>query len=77
MAECNLDHSLEDVKKKLESQSEFLPSNIFVQLKLFLEKDLSQATLNETFHLLKKYDLATDKEREERNVKMEALFSRG
>lgn len=75
MSECKLDHSLEDVRKKLEEQQPFLPVELAKQFQSFLEQDLSQQTLNEAFHLLKKYDLASDEERMERNNKIETLFS--
>lgn len=54
MGECKLDHSLEDVNKKLAEQEEFLPVTIHESFTQFLQKDLSQQTLNEAFHLLKK-----------------------
>lgn len=75
MSGCKLDHSLEDVRKKLTEQWEFLPEKIANDFQAFLEKDLSQATLNEAFHLLKKYDLSSEEERVERNKLMEQLFS--
>ena len=48
---CNLDHSLEDIRKKLEVIAPHLPDRIVAVL----------------FHLLKKYDLADEMERVHRN----------
>lgn len=74
MGECKLNHSPEDVKKKLVEQKEFLPAKIHEQFSQFLQKDLSQQTLNEAFHLLKKYDLASTEEQVARNEQMEVMF---
>lgn len=74
MGECKLDHSTEDVQKKLAEQSPFLPQERVEQLRALLETGLSQEKLNELFHLLKKYDLATSEERAIREEKMEQLF---
>jgi hypothetical protein len=67
MGTCNLDHSHEDVIQKLESQQGFLPELIYHNLQQFLKSGHTQSTLNELFHLLKKYDLASKEEQEERN----------
>jgi SAM-dependent methyltransferase len=67
MSECSIDHSQDDVQKKLESQREHMPSQLAKDLALLLTREQSQETLNELFHLLKKYDLAAAEEREERN----------
>jgi hypothetical protein len=74
MGECNLDHSKEDVLKKFESQREVLPETLSSQWISFLENDLTQSDLNTAFHLLKKYDLASEEERRERENKMKELF---
>ncbi|SES32711.1 group-specific protein [Salipaludibacillus aurantiacus] len=74
MGECNMDHSKEDVLKKFESQREDLPENLSSQWVSFLENDLTQSDLNTAFHLLKKYDLASEDERREREKKMKELF---
>ena len=74
MGECRLDHSTQDVAKKLEEQAPFLPGDMAAKLRAFLQKDLSQAQLNDLFHLLKKYDLATAEERKRREEKLEALL---
>ncbi|MDR6999519.1 hypothetical protein [Neobacillus niacini] len=67
MSECKLDHSHADVKKKYESQAAFLPDEMKPLFEQFFEKEHSQALLNEMFHLLKKYDLASDEEQSKRN----------
>ncbi|EMI9089396.1 group-specific protein [Bacillus cereus] len=72
---CNIDHSMEDVMNKLESQKIFLPEVIFKELKRFLQRNHSQEILNDIFHLLKKYDLVNEKERETRNAQL-LLFIR-
>ncbi|MDA2382382.1 hypothetical protein PDN41_11370 [Bacillus cereus] len=67
---CNIDHSIEDVMSKLESQKNFLPEGIFKELKSFLQGNHSQKLLNDVFHLLKKYDLVSEEERETRNAQL-------
>lgn len=74
MGECKLDHSVEDVQKKLAEQVPFLPGNKVEQLGALLETNLTQEQLNELFHLLKKYDLATPEERSKREEQMELLL---
>lgn len=74
MGECRLDHSVEDVQKKLGEQAPFLPQERVEQLQALLETTLSQEKLNELFHLLKKYDLATPEERARREEKMALLL---
>lgn len=74
MGTCNIDHSHEDVVTKLRSQEEFLPGELSQKIHHFLEKNHSQEKLNEVFHLLKKYDLAEESEREDRNKKFVALI---
>ncbi|MEW9907483.1 hypothetical protein AB3H34_02010 [Bacillus pacificus] len=66
---CNIDHSIEDVRNKLESQKSFLSEEIFKGLKNFLQGNHSQEMLNDVFHLLKKYDLVSEEERE-RNTQL-------
>ncbi|WP_110928211.1 group-specific protein [Bacillus massiliglaciei] len=75
MSQCSIDHSLEDVRKKLESQKDFLPEQLLESAGLYLEKQRTQEELNELFHLLKKYDLVTEDERLVRNEKMRALMN--
>lgn len=67
---CNIDHSMEDVMNKLKSQKDFLPEEIFKELKGFLQGNHSQEILNDVFHLLKKYDLVSEEEREMRNTQL-------
>ncbi|GAB6452160.1 MULTISPECIES: group-specific protein [Bacillus] len=67
---CNIDHSIEDVMNKLENQKDFLPEVIFKELKGFLQGNYSQEILNDVFHLLKKYDLVSEEEREMRNTQL-------
>lgn len=74
MGECSLDHSHEDVVKKLDSQKDFLPQPLLANLQRFLNLEHSQQTLNELFHLLKKYDLASPEEQTERNKKLTRLI---
>ncbi|WP_034744530.1 hypothetical protein [Halalkalibacter wakoensis] len=70
MSSCKLDHPIEDVFSKLESQKAFLPEEIYTVCVRFLEKQPTQVELNELFHLLKKYDLATEEEQQRRNKEM-------
>lgn len=76
MSECKLDHTHDDVRKKYESQCEFLPKGLTPLFEHFFAGKHSQQVLNELFHLLKKYDLVSEKEREERNKKMMQLMNR-
>ncbi|MGC5328407.1 hypothetical protein [Brevibacillus sp. SYSU BS000544] len=73
MSECKLDHSTEDVIKKLEEQSSFLPQDLYAALQAYLQNEREQQTLNEIFHLLKKYDLSSAEEREQRNQKLQCF----
>ena len=70
MSTCKLDHSREDVLSKLNSQEAFLPELQFEKVTTYLKGDHPQETLNELFHLLKKYDLISKTEQEERNEKL-------
>ncbi|CAH0160458.1 hypothetical protein P4646_23075 [Peribacillus simplex] len=74
MGTCNLNHSQHDVRLKFESQKAFLPTELSQTLDRYLEKGNSQETLNELFHLLKKYDLATQEEQESRNEKLNQIM---
>lgn len=76
MSECKLNHSKEDVKKKYESQETFLPEEIKILFNYFFEKDHTQELLNEVFHLLKKYDLASEDEQNERNKRLYSVLKR-
>lgn len=75
MGECKLDHSLEDVTQKLKDQRSFLSLEMVQDWHIFLEKNVTQETLNESFHLLKKYDLASEQEKKDRDQQMKQLFS--
>jgi hypothetical protein len=70
MGQCKLDHSLEDVRKKYESQIEFLPVETRELFEVFFNNEHNQELLNEVFHLLKKFDLASEDERETRNNRL-------
>ncbi|WP_303968924.1 hypothetical protein [Sporosarcina ureae] len=74
MRKCTIDHMQQDVVQKLNEQQTFMPQELVENGKVFLTRQLSQETLNEVFHLLKKYDLATEVERAERDSKMQQLF---
>ncbi|EIJ81354.1 hypothetical protein PB1_00375 [Bacillus methanolicus PB1] len=74
MGTCNIDHSHEDVRKKYEAQAEFLPGGINDLFETFFKKEQTQEILNEVFHLLKKYDLADEKEKAERNRRLEFII---
>lgn len=75
MGKCNLDHSLEDVQKKYETQKGFLPSTMYGAFEAKLKDRPDQQTLNELFHLLKKYDLASMDEQAARNGELERILS--
>jgi citrate synthase len=74
MSECKFDHTYDDVRKKYESQFEFLPKEMLPMFEQFFASRHPQQVLNELFHLLKKYDLISDKEREDRNKRIMRLF---
>jgi hypothetical protein len=75
MSTCNIDHTLEDVHKKLESQKSFLPKDLYEATQVLLADEQDQQTLNEVFHLLKKYDLVSEEEQMERNRKLSNLIN--
>jgi hypothetical protein len=68
MSKCTIDHSIEDVIKKLDEQKAFLPEELYSEYQRFFDNQHDQTTLNVVFHLLKKYDLASEEVREERNA---------
>lgn len=74
MGECKLDHSLEDVKQKFQQQKDFLSNELILLFEDFFQKEQSQKTLNEVFHLLKKYDLASKEDKEERSNKLNVIL---
>ncbi|MDP4170608.1 MAG: hypothetical protein Q8906_08355 [Bacillota bacterium] len=75
MSECKLNHSFEDIKRKFETQCAFLPSEINRAFFDYLNEYLPQEVLNELFHLLKKYDLSSNEEREQRNRKIMKIMT--
>jgi hypothetical protein len=70
---CNIDHTNADTAKKLESQKTYLPKELYEGSEKLLAGNPDQETLNELFHLLKKYDLASESEKEERNNQLRRL----
>ncbi|MEB1807468.1 MAG: group-specific protein [Bacillaceae bacterium] len=74
MSSCKLDHPLDDVRKKLADQRAFLPNELYEATEQLLNEPLSQTQLNELFHLLKKYDLASKEEQQKRNEKLKQLI---
>jgi hypothetical protein len=70
MSECKLDHTKEDVRNKYESQEAFLPEDMKPLFNQFFSEEHTQDLLNEVFHLLKKYDLASEEERVARNNRL-------
>ncbi|MCL6572928.1 MAG: group-specific protein [Bacillus sp. (in: Bacteria)] len=70
MSECKINHTHEGVKSKYESQAEFLPEDMKLLFNHFFEKEHTQDLLNEVFHLLKKYDLASVSEQSERKNRL-------
>lgn len=74
MSTCNLDHSGNDVLKKLLSQKDFLPDSLYEAIQLFLVDKVDQTVLNELFHLLKKYDLVSKDEQQKRNEEIARLI---
>jgi hypothetical protein len=67
MSECKIDHTHDDVRQKYESQLDFLPEEMKPLFEQFFKDEHTQNILNDVFHLLKKYDLASDTEKNERN----------
>jgi hypothetical protein len=75
MSECKLNHSHEDVKSKYESVAAFLPEDMKPLFNQFFEEEHTQDLLNEVFHLLKKYDLASEEEQSERNNRLNMVLN--
>ena len=73
MGNCQLDHSGEDVNKKLADQKSFLPEELYNSSSQLLKRKPDQLTLNELFHVLKKYDLASEEEKSKRNESIKQL----
>lgn len=74
MSQCKLDHSVADVQAKLRQQAPFLPEGVAAQLQHYLQEKQEQHSLNEIFHLLKKYDLSSTEEQQQRNKKITELL---
>ncbi|MFY4776149.1 hypothetical protein [Metabacillus sp. RGM 3146] len=74
MSSCKIDHSREDVLQKFSSQQEYLPQKLAVDVESLLNRELHQETLNEVFHLLKKYDLTSQEEQQERNDRLNGMI---
>ncbi|WP_231557577.1 MULTISPECIES: hypothetical protein [Exiguobacterium] len=69
-----VDHSLKDVSRRLERQSQYMPAHLYFQLEELLQWSLDQQVVNQLYALLKKYDVLTDIEREERNISIQLLI---
>ena len=76
MSNCKIDHSHEDVQKKYQSQIEFLPNEMTPMFESFFSKEHAQIILNEMFHLLKKYDLSSEQEKDQRNKQILLLLNK-
>jgi len=74
MSNCSINHSKEDVMLKLKNQKPYLFDELFIKVESFLLSETTQSQLNELFHLLKKYDLASKEEQIERNNKLLELI---
>ncbi len=74
MDPSTVDHSLKDVSRRLECQSQYMPAHLYFQLEELLHWSLDQEVVNQLYALLKKYDVLTDIEREERNVSIQLLI---
>lgn len=74
MGKCTIDHSYGDVMTKLENQSPYMPDELVQDTYRFLQQTITQETLNELFHLLKKYDLNSEEVRQERNAGLQKLM---
>ncbi|MFC4734992.1 hypothetical protein ACFO4L_00210 [Bacillus daqingensis] len=71
---CSIDHSLQDVQQKLESQKSYLPIELYEASVRYLETASHQTALNEMFHLLKKYDLVSEEEKRIREASLATLL---
>lgn len=67
---CKLNHPVGDVRNKYETQKEYLPSDMISSFEAFFTREHTQDILNEVFHLLKKYDLVPQEDREQRNKRL-------
>nr|WP_251136008.1 hypothetical protein [Exiguobacterium sp. s138] len=68
------DHSIEDVSRRLERQSQWMPAQLYYQFEELLSLHVDQSILNELYIALKKYDVLTDIERDERNESIQLLI---
>lgn len=59
---------------KLEDQSPYMPDALVQEAYGFLQQTINQETLNELFHLLKKYDLASEEDRRNRDAELRKLM---
>ncbi|UGB29008.1 group-specific protein [Metabacillus sp. B2-18] len=73
MSSCKIDHTIDDVTKKLKEQTPYMNYSLGEKCFNFLSTSVSQADLNELFHLLKKFDLASEDEKKIRIDKLEKL----
>mgnify|MGYP001479950216 CR=1 FL=1 len=74
MGECKIDHTKEDVKNKYESQLNYLPEEMKPLFQQFFLEEHTQEILNDVFHLLKKYDLASEEEKQNRNNRLNMVL---
>lgn len=74
MDPSTVNHSIEDVSRRLERQSQFMPAHLYFQFEELLNWPLDQEIVNQLYVLLKKYDALTDGEREERNANIQLLI---
>ncbi len=74
MDPSTVDHSIEDVSRRLERQSQCMPAHLYFQLEELLNWSLEQEVVNQLYALLKKYDVLTDIEREVRNISIQMLI---
>ncbi|PGT91576.1 group-specific protein [Bacillus sp. AFS040349] len=73
MSSCKIDHTIDDVTKKLNEQTPYMDTSLVEKCFNFLSTSVTQTDLNELFHLLKKYDLASEDEKKTRMNKIEKL----
>ncbi|WP_312028256.1 hypothetical protein [Bacillus sp. HMF5848] len=72
---CNIDHSVTDVVNKLNQQQPFLPKDLYEKCLIFIRDEVEQEQLNELFHALKKFDLATTSEQAKRIATITNIIS--
>ncbi|WP_114571997.1 hypothetical protein [Exiguobacterium flavidum] len=74
MDPSTIDRSIEDVWRRLERQSQCMPAQLYYQFEELLSLPLEQSIINELYIALKKYDILTDIERDERNESIQMLI---